>query len=348
MITEIQIDRSRILKGVRVPVRERFSVVVGPNGSGKTTLLNAIVAAAGEYKPSVKNFHGFVTYRNSNGSKSFPKGLYSIGWESDDSTGLRSIPEDLSGLNASALRSRLKARFIRLSAESAAQVSYNESPTPVFGDRGENLASILSWHLKAGQTEVVQAITASLQLLVPQIQRIWVSNAKLERDETEIITAGGTQYPVTRKKSYWGDLLMFDTNAKKGIPASEMSEGTLLATALLTLLHGENPPNLLLLDDIDKGLHPRAINSLVEILRGLMEQRPELQIIATTHSPYLLDQIPVEAVICMHVGEDGFAKAKLLSDHPEYENWKDTMTAGEFWSVMGEAWVTQPVKAATT
>ena len=140
---------------------------------------------------------------------------------------------------------------------------------------------------------------------------------------------------------------MFDTVAKKGIPAHEMSEGTLLTTALLTLLHGENPPNLLVMDDIDKGLHPKAIASLVDFIKGIMEQRPDLQIIATTHSPYLLDHIPIQSVICMHVADDGYARAKPLSDHPEYDHWKEVMTAGEFWSAMGEKWVTDGEKVVS-
>gem|GEM_PF-6871647 len=63
--------------------------------------------------------------------------------------------------------------------------------------------------------------------------------------------------------------------------------------------------------------------------------------------PYLLDHIPIQSVICMHVAEDGYARAKPLSDHPEYDHWKDVMTAGEFWSSMGEERVTQGEKVIT-
>ena len=351
MITGIQVPEYKILKDVNVPVSEQLTVVVGPNGSGKSTLLSSIKSVTSGLAPASQKFRGFIRIKGLT-PPLFPQNeawiecvasrgeTGQIAWEIN---GRQRTQFD--GHHQKCIQDMLRPRFLKLSAESASRVSYTEAVTPVLGDDGANLASVIGGYLKSGRTDIVDSITTSLKGLVPQIHRIWVENASLEREETEIISVGPSQYPVTRTKSYWGERLMFDTWSYKGLPAHEMSEGTILATALLTLLHGENPPNLLLMDDIDKGLHPRAIASLVEILRGIMEQRPDLQIIATTHSPYLLDQIPVESVICMHVADDGYARAKPLTDHPEYPRWKGVMTAGEFWGTMGDEWVTRDEKA---
>ena len=70
-----------------------------------------------------------------------------------------------------------------------------------------------------------------------------------------------------------------------------------------------------------------------------MEANPELQIIATSHSPYLLDHLKPEEVRLTTLREDGSAACARLDQHPEFEKWKDEMSPGEFWSTVGEKWV---------
>ncbi|HMR06990.1 MAG TPA: AAA family ATPase, partial [Polyangiaceae bacterium] len=41
------------------------------------------------------------------------------------------------------------------------------------------------------------------------------------------------------------------------LPTHAASEGTLLALALLAAVHSGDPPDVLLLDDLDRALHPR-------------------------------------------------------------------------------------------
>ena len=344
MITGIRVPAGKILKNVNVSIGERFTVIVGPNSSGKSTLLLAILAST-SFTKELDEFEVEIDYVNEAMFGGLVE-IVQIGRNRHRVTvGPKGVQVNVGFDLWPSVAKHLDTRLLKLNSEVASRTSYVDTKAPRLGNDGMGLASVIGWYLKTGRIDAVEDVTESLQKLVPLVRRIWVDNAKFERTETEIVSVGGTEYPITRSKSYWGDLLMFDTVGKSGIPATEMSEGTILATALLTLLHGENPPNLLLMDDIDKDLHPRAIASLVEILKGIMEQRPELQIIATTHSPYLLDQIPVEAVICMHVADDGYARAKPLTDHPEYPRWKGVMTAGEFWGTMGDEWVTRDEKA---
>jgi predicted ATPase len=104
---------------------------------------------------------------------------------------------------------------------------------------------------------------------------------------------------------------------------------------------GPSQPKLLLLDDIDRGLHPKAMGDLVKVIRKLMEQDPELQIIATSHSPYLLDHLEYKEVRLTSLDADGVAHVGMLSDYPEFEQWKDVMRPGELWSTVGEDWLTE-------
>lgn len=56
---------------------------------------------------------------------------------------------------------------------------------------------------------------------------------------------------------------------------------------------------------------------------------------AFTNHPYLVDLYKGDEVVV--VSKKG--GRKLLSEHPNYEKWKNKMMSGEFWSVVGETWV---------
>lgn len=72
------------------------------------------------------------------------------------------------------------------------------------------------------------------------------------------------------------------------VPGAFLSEGTRTILALLTLIHQPSPPPLLLIEDLDHAIHPRLFEDVVNFLRRICEER-DVQIIATTHNPYLLD-----------------------------------------------------------
>ncbi len=139
---------------------------------------------------------------------------------------------------------------------------------------------------------------------------------------------------------------MLDFKGAPDVPAQLASEGTLLTIGLLTASWTEPRPRLLLLDDIDKTLHPRAQGELVAQLRKVLEMDPELQIIATSHSPYLLDHFEAQDVLLTALSPDGSTACARLTDHPDFERWKSTTRPGEFWSFVGEDWVTQQAGAS--
>lgn len=97
-------------------------------------------------------------------------------------------------------------------------------------------------------------------------------------------------------------------------PLSEVSDGTRLILAILTLVNMETPPPVLLLEDIDRGLHPRLYEQLVEFLRSLAAQG-KTQILATTHDPYLIDEFKdtPEAVVIVEK-KDGASTLSNLDD----------------------------------
>ena len=96
---------------------------------------------------------------------------------------------------------------------------------------------------------------------------------------------------------------------------------------------------MVLLDDLDRGLHPKAQKELISLLRGLLETNTDLQILATTHSPYMLDCMATNEVRMTVLRDDGATACAALASHPQFEKWKDEMAPGEMWSLFGEKWL---------
>jgi predicted ATPase len=128
---------------------------------------------------------------------------------------------------------------------------------------------------------------------------------------------------------------------KKGghrIPAAHLSQGTLLALALLTLAYQPNPPLLIGLEEPDRGLHPRILRELRDALYRLSypesagEARRPVQVIVTTHSPYLLDlyrEHPEEVVLAQKDGLD--VHFERLADKPDFEEILGDAPLSEAW-----------------
>jgi len=172
-----------------------------------------------------------------------------------------------------------------------------------------------------------------MRALVPSVERVRIRQATVARQNP---------HPNLRHQTedVLGSKIFFDFRGAPGVPAHLASEGTLILLALLTILHGPNPPNILLLDDFDQSLHPEAQVELVRLVKRLLDQLPDVQIVATTHSPYVLDEIDPSDVIVFALRDDGTVASKRLSEHPEAGKMKGALSSGQLWSLDPERdWV---------
>mgnify|MGYP000110483701 CR=1 FL=1 len=188
--------------------------------------------------------------------------------------------------------------------------------------------------LKLDDDERFNFITQALREVVPSFERIGIAtvNNATTSDPNDFDSSS-----VNAGPSY---VLNFDFANAKGVAASAAGDGTLLTLGILASLATVKGPRLLLLDEIERGLHPRALGQLVKQLRGLQVADPTLQIVATSHSPYLVDHFSAEEVILTDTAPDG-SRAAPLSSHPDWAQWKDEMAPGEFWTSVGEDWIKQ-------
>ncbi|GAB3916933.1 hypothetical protein GCM10028804_04130 [Larkinella terrae] len=105
-------------------------------------------------------------------------------------------------------------------------------------------------------------------------------------------------------------------NGKQNITfwSNELSEGTLYFLALLCIIHQPNPPKLLLLEEPEKGIHPRRIKEVVNFIFRLADEK-DIQVIMTTHSPIVLDMfkdMPESVFIFDKNNDEGATKVKNL------------------------------------
>lgn len=362
MIRKVWFEEFRALRKVSVDL-ERLTVFVGPNSSGKTSILEGthyLLQMAPRQRVEV-----CAELSRSGGGNSNATGPVVIGgWfghqEPPDLFEMRAQPEQrASGTQKServrcggvesesvdgntvtplAHRAEYKALteemgpavFLRMSARQLSAPAYEEEEIPRVAPDGSGLASVIA-DLAAREPERVVAITDALRRIVPSVRRIRAMRAKV----------------AARAQEVWGHRIVLDTSSGTNIPLNAASEGTTLALGLMTLLHGAAPPKIILFDDIDRGLHPKAQEELVRVLRAVMRERPELQVLATTHSPFVLNELDYSEVRLTTLIDDGSVIVGALTDHPDYPRWKDHVRPGELWTSALEDWLKQrPTKDA--
>jgi len=105
-------------------------------------------------------------------------------------------------------------------------------------------------------------------------------------------------------------------------PASLISEGTLRFIALAAAFFQPSMPKVLVIEEIEKGLHPSRLRLLLELMRS-QSKRTGTQVFATTHSPTLLAWLNEEdrktTFVCTRDAESGATKMRPLAEVPRLE-----------------------------
>jgi len=124
--------------------------------------------------------------------------------------------------------------------------------------------------------------------------------------------------------------------------AEEVSDGVLYFLALLCIVHQPDPPKLLLLEEPEKGIHPRRIREVMDFIFELARMR-DIQIILTSHSPYVVDHFKdIPECISVFDRENGETVIRNAKDIMDAKN-AELRAVGEepihFSDGLGEYWV---------
>lgn len=369
MIREIRLENYKGHRDTTIPC-ERFTVLVGANGVGKSSVLQAVddvgsLATRGMRSPLA--LAEAFTHRHGRGEGGLrvtlsheahgqrwalgyattardeaPALVYAVGDDALKTLGIVDFQQRSSlaklGLPVDAAPIASRTRLMRLDPPRLAEPSSITNVSQPLRENGYGLASLLA-EMKLGDDQRFNELNAAVRAVVPRVTALKVARRFAPETRTRVMQVEGQAVPITESVNTLFDVLTVRFDDEVDLPASEASDGTLLVIGVLALLHDPAAPRVVLLDDLDRGLHPEAQVALVKSLRAILDQRLHVQIIATTHSPDLVNAMRPEEVVVLGRGPDG-VRAKRLIDHPQHEELR-SLTSGEFWLAEGEAWAAQ-------
>jgi predicted ATPase len=321
MIESIEFKNFRALRDTTLPL-SRFTLIVGPNGSGKSTALQAFAALRGPGHPH------FIQSRSAGVPKSTPVSL-TAKWKEDGNNYIITVQWTNHVANGPSftgeVQNRLhdqkrphtaltRTRFFALDAAAVAAPVLLQ-PELELSPNGANLAGVLD-RLRDQNPERFEGLNEQLGRWVPEFDKVLFD----------------TQAQGYRK------IVLRTRKGGHRIQADQLSQGTLIALALLTIAWLPEPPSIVCLEEPDHGLHPRLLREVRDALYRLaypdaaQEKREPVQVVATTHNPYFLDlfrEHPEEIVIAEKVGLD--ATFSRLSERSDLEEILGDASLSEVW-----------------
>jgi len=115
------------------------------------------------------------------------------------------------------------------------------------------------------------------------------------------------------------------------IPGWLISTGTLRILAMLAVLRNPDPPPVIVIEEIENGLDPRTVHMILEEIREVVRSGRS-QVILTTHSPYLLDLLPLQTMIVVQRDNGGDPVFWRPSGSSQMQEWAKTFAPGQLYT----------------
>lgn len=270
VITRIRIQNFRSFLDAEVDLQP-FSLIVGANGSGKSNFLKFFAAISGpvQNQATVEKTGGQGNLADDRWSRHQNGRTDALGFKVvlDDST-IQGTLATMPGLIQISRLLPWQGRDLPIFNIDPEKVSAVETTVPAATVKanGEGTAQVLDALKNGDREDLFDKIEENFQRYVPEVEKLSLRTVE-----------NGTKQIQVREKGL-----------KTPVPATELSEGTRLILCILTLIHQENTPPVILLEDIDRGMHPRLFEYVAPLMRDIA-QRHQINIFATTHNPYLVD-----------------------------------------------------------
>ena len=213
-----------------------------------------------------------------------------------------------------AIATDLSATLVRLDARAIARPSPLGAP---LAPDGSGLVGIVDELLTSGiGDEQIRRVNEVIRKLSPHVKSV----------AARLHVSGGKE-------------LHFALRGGAVIPASQMSDGIVLAAALVLISLGSGSRRLLI-EEPENGLHPRQLKVVADAVRAIADTQGT-QVVLTTHSPLLLNHFGAEEVVLVTRDESG-VRTQRMSDARGLDDLASEMSLGELWYNVGDSNLARP------
>ena len=212
----------------------------------------------------------------------------------------------------------VRAVFLRLNANRLAKGSdpTRGSRDPLLDEEGLQVGRLIHDLSDQGRERLVEGVKSVLS------------------DMREVQTTD----PSPTSAIHWGlkEEMLWKGRAGKypiEVPSWMLSEGTRRITAIFAILEAEPAPSLLCIEEIENGLDPWTLRQVMRRIRHAVDHRG-IQVILTTHSPWLLDAVDLDHVVVAQ-RSTGDTTYVPLKDQPVADEWLGILPPGALYLEMG-------------
>jgi len=219
------------------------------------------------------------------------------------------------------------ANFPRDSSLSPATVWFVEMLTRGVLAYNPNIAE-LHRACPPGQPKTLRADAVNLPWMVLELKQTrplmfeaWVEHVKTALPTIRAIDA-------VRREDDSHVYLKVEYEGGYTITSTGLSGGTLMILAMTILPYLGNPSELLCLEEPENGIHPRAIEAILQSLGSMYNS----QVWVSTHSPIVLAHTDLSSVIIMRSGGNDGIQAVPGEQHPRLRDWYGGIDLGSLFA----------------
>lgn len=322
MITKLVIENFKSIKKTEVEL-QNINILIGSNGAGKSNfisffkLLNAITQKKLQYYVGEESGANNILHYGLKYSE-YLKGQIILDNEQmineykftlfpNTEGNLFIKDEELQEVKPITISEYKVYHFHDTSKTARVKQSFNLFDNENLYEDARNLASFL-YKLKETNEIALKKIEKTIKLIAPYFGEFILKPNPLSPEEIRL---------AWREKN--NEDMIFN--------ASHLSDGTLRMICLITLFVQPNPPQVIILDEPELGLHPFALTVLSDLIKKVADTG--IQVIISTQSVPLIDKFSIEDIIVVEKGNAGSEFKRL--EEEKLKEWLDDYTIGELW-----------------